>query len=526
MTKGPGDTPAKNQIKRNTQITKYTSLFTAVRSHQTGIEHAAEALRPGHRSQLLTPDDPLQMADNTSVQGSINFHVPLVFDDGLKWLVRIRQDHHSDSILAIQKQVMQSEVVTLNWLKEQNIASPQAWLPSISHSDTITPEEASSAGTSLIYFFYEFLQGKCLSTFDMGVKYWREPSEEVIRLIQDHGKHQIVLSGHSFRANEIGCLVSTDNEKETPEVGPLISLNGVHHLDPPYFPGPFASNQDRFLSQIDIALSHIRDGLSEQTEILDAYLWHLLLRELVETCPELAEPVEEVYIRHADAKGDQFMGDEEGNMMATIDWEGAFLTTKAEAFSAPEFISKTGVPYIDQTTFTPCEQILIDYYEESNRPDLAEFVRKDKKYTHLGGIGSFTTKFIYKCSSWALLDAFEDSRPDTLRPPRDLGPDWRLYLIDRYDSDQGFDTIFKRAGYDLEKERAAAGNGLEDREAERQLWWSRSFVQRQTEKEARILEQTKVKEREKERRVAGQWASAERRKPRVQDKMVRYQGKI
>lgn len=47
---------------------------------------------------------------------------------------------------------------------------------------------------------------------------------------------------------------------------------------------------------------------------------HLEYRSIVERCEAMGEN-ERFYIKHGDDKGDHIMADEEGNLVAVIDWE-------------------------------------------------------------------------------------------------------------------------------------------------------------------------------------------------------------
>ncbi|WWC60605.1 uncharacterized protein I303_103179 [Kwoniella dejecticola CBS 10117] len=298
----------------------------------------------------------------------------------------------------IQRLSIQSEVSTLQTLRLIGIPVPQAWPagPEEEKGDALT----SNANEKMYLpgFFYEHLPGSCMPIRHTTIKDYHSVDEKTIRLIEEYGRFQIKMFDQPIRVNQIGSLLLSDQSRDKHIVGPMLSFWGLNYLDPPYLPGPFRANRDRYLAQIDIALSHISNGFMSSVHTLDAYLWHLLLRELVEACPELEQDQEEGFIRHADAKGDIFLVDDEGSLTAILYWENAYVTTKAEAFSSPLFLYNTYVSYEDRHEFTPREQILINYYERLERHDLAKCVRKGKKYQQLDTIGRFNPNFGRTCS--------------------------------------------------------------------------------------------------------------------------------
>ncbi|OCF56707.1 hypothetical protein L486_05561 [Kwoniella mangroviensis CBS 10435] len=471
---------------------QYGLLLKKLERSRLAIIDLAESLRPGHHCILVLPPDSLTILDNERSYGAINIHFPLEFDDGVKWLLRVRQAHHGVPPIEILKQTAISEVVTLQTLRSFGMPVPQGWIP----IKTRVEDEGGDLfeDTSICYFFCEFMAGKSQLMPHLTLQTYREVVDHDRRLIEEYGRSQILLSKHPIKYTLIGSLVPSNGHNDSVSVGPLLSLWGVNNIQAPHFPGPFTSNRQRYLTQIDIVLSHISEGVMNDNDALNAYLWHLTLKELVETCPELAEGVTKVYVRHADAKGDILWGDDEGNLTAILDWGMAFVTTKAEAFSSPLFCYHTNASYERQDLHTVREKVLIDFYDRSNRPDLAHCVRKGKKYQYLESIGRFHGWYVMICMPMALMDAFEDTKPQSLQPPFYADKDWTVYMVQRYIDNPELQTLISKIGWDLEEERkkVISSRGWEERDRKRSEWWALSAENRRRRKSEDVVAREKA----------------------------------
>jgi len=90
--------------------------------------------------------------------------------------------------------------------------------------------------------------------------------------------------------------------------------------NPPYFYGPFKTNQERYLKHCDVILSNIgKDGCYEDDAEI-ACLMYLWVKELVSGCEEMEKEDTVFYMKHADDKCDQFLTIDD-NIQAVIDWE-------------------------------------------------------------------------------------------------------------------------------------------------------------------------------------------------------------
>ncbi|WWC68350.1 uncharacterized protein I206_102275 [Kwoniella pini CBS 10737] len=449
------DDPHLKQIYLENRLTRFERLLKDVRDRSHQIIAEARHFRPDFQCELQIPPDAQTMLDKKKMYNGINIHFPLIWEDGVKWLLRVRQAQDGYPPAEIQQSVTNSEITVLCILNRNNISVPNAWYEN---------KRGYNEG-DLHYFFYEYLEGRALRLPKKGVDGLWKPGVRMRHIINQYAKFQIQVSDHPIPARLIGSpsfFPDIGAEAEL-RVGPLVNFHCLNRLEAPYFLGPFRNNQERYLAQIDLALSHIADGYICQNATLDGYLFHLQLKELVSNCSVLMEQPEEVYIKHADDKGDQFMGDENDNLTGVIDWEWAYVTTKSEAFTAPIFCFWSIKYFVGDNILSPAEEILIEEYGRLGRHDLADCVGNGKIYQRLSHIGTFDQSIWNQRS---ILDIFEKFKPAGFKPPRWVGKKWRVYLIDRYKMDGNLERLMLREGWDQGKEAAEVAREREDIRAE------------------------------------------------------------
>ncbi|WVW80450.1 hypothetical protein I302_102432 [Kwoniella bestiolae CBS 10118] len=480
------------RLERPLKLSRLNVILIRLRTIQSTLIEQAEFLRPYHTCSIDIPQNP-ETVLNSGMKGNMNLHVPITFHDGVKWLLRVRQscplppDDYKSALI-------DSEVATLQWMKRKGCQyTPDAWM--------IGEMVETGQKNSLHYFFCEYLPGKSADIPSFGKDSITTPGPRTRQFIEEFATSQIALSNIPIPNALIGCLISSTNKDDhTATVGPFLTDGSLHHVDPPYFPGPFVANRERYLAQINIALSHIAEGLLCLAHPLDGYLWHLQLRELVDASPELARRSENGYVKHSDEKGDHLLVDEEGRIVSIVDWESAYVTTKEEAFSSPSFMYEDGTPNPD-TRLTPAEEVLAECYENLGRQDLADIVRNGKIYKSLDGIGSFYRGDRSQLDVLEAFDTVDDVLPPSFQPPLKIGSEWRLYLIERYKDDISLRHIIERVGW-KEEDRVQRGTDVQRmKDAERIAYWSMSFEERVGERK-RLRETWKALKDEKKKKRA------------------------
>lgn len=86
----------------------------------------AERLRPGHT--CLGPSILEADSINTFVHGT-NVNILLTFDDGIRWMTRIRQQRQLDPPKPIARVVLESEAATFIALNLAGLSVPRAVMP-------------------------------------------------------------------------------------------------------------------------------------------------------------------------------------------------------------------------------------------------------------------------------------------------------------------------------------------------------------------------------------------------------------
>lgn len=118
------------------------------------LETRASRLRGGIPCSI----PPLQYnhAKRSSVMGGMNYHVEICFDDGVKWIARIRRFNTTSPPLALRDYIFRIELAILNVLESINI-------PALRVFDFALEDESNPVGVG--YILMEKLGGKSLRLF-------------------------------------------------------------------------------------------------------------------------------------------------------------------------------------------------------------------------------------------------------------------------------------------------------------------------------------------------------------------------
>lgn len=346
--------------------------FLAPLDH-TLFENQASALRPGHSCEIRIPQSVDEVLE-AGLFNQFNGHFPAIFDDGVKWLLRLRQITKLSATGDMQSIVTTSEAETMRVLHKAGLLVPNAW--------TVCEEERIELepGIKYDYFFVECAVGQAWKKLNKSSGEGNPSADSLKTFIDAYARFQISLSHLPF--NRIGSLAPSNSDASSPHVGPLISHFGFNRPEPPYFFGPFKTNRERYLTHIDLVLELIEAGVHMQDDPVYAYLAHLHLRDVVVDLEELAQEETEFYVKHADDKADQCLAVDD-EITAVIDWEWAYVTTKAEAFSPPKMCFGSAAHMDGDNAPDEIEKLLVAAYLEYGREDLADCVRNGRIYNRL-----------------------------------------------------------------------------------------------------------------------------------------------
>nr|XP_031863144.1 uncharacterized protein CI109_001623 [Kwoniella shandongensis]KAA5530216.1 hypothetical protein CI109_001623 [Kwoniella shandongensis] len=320
-----------------------------------------ELLRPGH---ACTINKPSSWSELQKLVGGCNYHIVIVFDDGRRWVMRVRKIGMSYQHLDALRLNLDSEFATVSFMSEQCILIPKVW----------ARPATSRLPTDLLYFYQEFVPG--VSAFE--VLLWVNPiTDPTIKLIRSYAEYTLHLEKITF--DRVGSLHTRPDGMIS--VGPLIDRRPPF-LQPPHFHGPFDTAKQRYLAIIDLRLEQTLRGerYPPSLELLH-YLILLDLRTyLNDHCPELEEGP--WYIKHNDENGNHVMMEKDGTINGVIDWEWTYITCKAEAFAAPSCMLGALIDR-DPNILSSRETALMEAYRALDRTDLAEYVKNGRKYHHL-----------------------------------------------------------------------------------------------------------------------------------------------
>lgn len=76
--------------------------------------------------------------------GGCNVHIPIQFDDGHEWMIRIRYNHMGRPYEAMRMNII-SELATMRALREGGMKVPAVWLPDLSEECELYSEHLFSS---------------------------------------------------------------------------------------------------------------------------------------------------------------------------------------------------------------------------------------------------------------------------------------------------------------------------------------------------------------------------------------------
>jgi hypothetical protein len=88
--------------------------------------------------------------------GEMNYYIKVCFKDGITWIARIRRFNAISPLIALRDYIIRSKVLTLMFLEETSVPTPQVYDFALEHPDNLV-----GVGFILI----EKLPGKSLRWF-------------------------------------------------------------------------------------------------------------------------------------------------------------------------------------------------------------------------------------------------------------------------------------------------------------------------------------------------------------------------
>lgn len=354
----------------------------------------------------------------SSVMGGMNYHVDVVFEDGVVWLARIRRFNATSPPSALRDHIFQSEYATMKFLEKTAVPTPRVF-------DFALESDANPVGVG--YMLIEKMPGTSLR--------WSLASPAQRRKVVEQ-LADILIELHKYPFDKMGSLCTPNSSSTGPLAREsLTDFDGTHMLPL----GPYTSLQEYYTASTQLILDLItREEMYAQNPI-DAYLIHRFLLDLIPTVfppPEVANPDPQFFLKHADDKGDHILVDPDYNITAVIDWEWAHTAPEPIAFNSPIGFLPVGEFYDGLNTLGEDEIWLADVFEKKGEVGLAEVVRG----------GRVRHRFAFCCGydleDWnGFLGLFEGLR-DAVGVDAGLGWDeWRGVALGRYGCDEGLECL-------------------------------------------------------------------------------------
>ncbi|KAI1502111.1 hypothetical protein F5X99DRAFT_408301 [Biscogniauxia marginata] len=388
------------------------------------INTSALAARASHlRGGIACSIPPLHYDRETrsSVMGGMNYHIEVNFDDGIKWIARVRRFNATSPPAVLRDYIVQSEVATLKFLERTGVPAPKVFDFALDHADNYV---------GVGYILMEKLFGKSLR--------WSIATQEQRRNVMVQlADIFIELSRYPFDLlGSLDCPGDSHVGAFARESLTDFVQSGMRTM------GPFSSLEEYHKSSLRLVLDLIlREEIYSQ-QAVDAYLIHRFLFDLVPSVlPQTVQDNQIYYLKHADDKGDHILVDEDFNITGIIDWEWAHTAPPTQAFNSPIGLLQVDEFYRGMNHLGDDEITFAHMLEEKGHPNLAGFVwsgRLQHRFSFCCG---------YDLTDWdGFLGLFQGLR-DAVKV--DDGLDWNGWksaALRRYREDTGLQLLLHRHG--------------------------------------------------------------------------------
>lgn len=256
------------------------------------------------------------------LMGSINFHVSLDYDDGVKWLVRLPGYVKGQSSEVVQRRIRQSEYLTHQVLLSIGVPVPEAFDWNVGRLSKTNGElstcsrqpELTRSDPRCSHLIAKRLSGKELDVHS-GLAYGDWDEDETKSMIDSFTDITIRMSEKPFEA--IGSLdVAADGSIMVGSDTAFAFYEG----NKPVFGGPYANLQERYSFVLGMFCKSIKYGVLFRKFPTLAYLMFAETRRLVMNCKALKSNETEFFLGHPDPSGGNILF-EGTSVTGYIDWE-------------------------------------------------------------------------------------------------------------------------------------------------------------------------------------------------------------
>ena len=405
--------PAAREVEKR----EIEALFRRI--NKEALASRASSLQDGVRCSV--PAFEYDRGKRSSVMGGMNYHIDILFEDGVVWLARVRRFNATSPPPALRDDIFQSEFATMKFLEKVAMPTPKVF-------DFALESDSNPVGVG--YMLVEKMAGKSLR-WPLG------PSEQKRKVVEQLADIFIELQKHPFQ--KMGCLYTPGSRR----IGAfaresLTDFDGSHMSSL----GPYSTLQEYHVSSIKLVMNLIvREEMYHQNPI-DAYLIHRVLLDLVPSVlpSHSTGGQQNFFLKHADDKGDHILVDGDYNITAIIDWERAHTAPEAIAFNSPIALLRVNHFYDGLNTLGEEENFLAEIFDKKHEPSLANAVREGRLQHR------FTFCCGYDLADWkGFLSLFKGLRHAVQIDQELWWEEWKKMALERYQGDDGLKHLLSKA---------------------------------------------------------------------------------
>ena len=238
---------------------------------------------------------------------------------------------------------------------------------------------------------------------------------------------------HRYPLEKMGCLTEPDRA----QIGRFARESLADFKDGTLLSlGPYSTLEDYHTASIQHILDLIlREELYTDRKV-DAYLIHLVVKDLVPRVTPEGQNEGPFFLKHPDDKGDHLLVDEDGNITGIIDWEWAHTAPAALAFNSPLVLLPVAEFYDGKNNLGEQEVEFAHILDHKGHTELASAVRG----------GRMQHRFAFCCgydlADWdGFVGLFKGFR-DIVDVDAGLNWDeWKVIALDRYRADKGLGKL-------------------------------------------------------------------------------------
>ena len=236
--------------------------------------------------------------------GGQNFHVDIIFPDGVTWIARIQLNEPYMAPLPIRKLIFLSEIATLKFLENTAVPSPKVFYYALAS------DEKNPVGVS--FMLQEKMAGTPLDWYSATESQRAKIADQLADVYLELEKHPLNMTGSPVLTD---CLASEDL---TSQVGPFTQLQLF--ASPTDSLGPFLSAITAYKSMFELQMDLLTTRQFTSLPV-DHYLAFKWRSKVISTLASSLSHMGPFYLKHPEDKGDHLLIDENYNITAIIDWE-------------------------------------------------------------------------------------------------------------------------------------------------------------------------------------------------------------